>query len=114
MLPVDHDAPIRHDKSVQRSLNDADADEQREHHGGDGNEDVPSIDQDAPRTYDMSKYRSSAIDVRGLNLECPNEESEDPVEATAIEDRQACEKYDLHDSTRPADTKRRGIPSRDV
>ena len=116
VLPVDRDAPIRHDESVRRSRDDVDADEQRERHGGDGDEDVPSIDQDAPRTYDMSRYRSSATDVRGSNLECPDKESEDPVEATTIfapEDRQACEKYDLHDSTRPADTKR-GTPSHDV
>ena len=62
----------------------------------------------------MSNDRSSAANVRGPDLECPDEESDDTVEAPAIfapEDRRACERYDLDDSTRPADAKR-GVPSR--
>ena len=43
VLPVDHDAPIRHDESVRRSRDDVDADKQRKRHGGDGDKDVPSM-----------------------------------------------------------------------
>ena len=60
------------------------ADEQRERRGGDRDGDVPSIEPGASRTYDMSNHRSSAASVRGSNLWCLDEDSDDTVEAAAM------------------------------
>jgi len=104
----------KNSKDVRRGRDDVNADKQREHQGSNSNEDVPSINFGGPNTYDiMSNNRSSAADVQGPDLEFPDEESDDTVEAPAIfapEDCRACKRYDLDDSTRPADTKR-GVPS---
>ena len=100
-------------EDVRRGRDEVDTDEQRERRRGDCDGDVSSIDFGAPNTYDMSNDRSSAANVRGPDLECPDEESDDTVKAPAIfapEDCRACERYDLDDSTRPADAKR-GVPS---
>ena len=85
------------------------ADEQRKQGGGDGDSDLLSINFGASNTYDMNIDRSSAADVRGLDLECLDEESDDTVKSNAIFVPEDCRTYkicNLNDLMRLADTRR--------